>query len=194
MESHLADHETQQRHRLFFALLPDAPARLEIVRLTGLLRHVHRSYAEPIKPENLHVSLFAVDAYRGAAPDLIAGALAAGAAVKGAPFRICFDQTASFAAAANGKARPFVLFGEVPDGAVHVLRKAVAAAMRGHRLAYAVKGVTAFAPHVTLWWDQKVIAAHPVAPVSWTVRDVVLVDSVQGLGRHDHLARWPLGG
>ncbi|HEY0107045.1 MAG TPA: 2'-5' RNA ligase family protein [Rhizomicrobium sp.] len=185
------------RHRLFFALLPDDEARERIVRLAQLLKQVHRVYAEPIKPRNLHVSLFHVDAWRGVPPGhLLGGALAAGAAVKAAPFRLAFDQTGSFAgrgpAMDKSRSWPFVLFGE-GGGAIQSLRRAMAAQMRRHGLGYAVKDVRAFAPHVTLWWDSGIIEARPVARFGWTVRDLVLVDSLQGLATHNHLARWPLG-
>jgi 2'-5' RNA ligase len=89
---------------------------------------------------------------------------------------------------------PFVLFGESGSGPALTLRRAVGAAMRRHGLAYAVKDVKAFAPHITLWWDEERIEAQPTAPVAWTAREIVLIDSIQGEGRHNHLARWPLGG
>jgi 2'-5' RNA ligase len=191
------DRATSQRHRLFFALLPDDETRKAIAKLARLLKNVHQSYAELIKPENLHVSMFYVDAWRGPAPeDLLARADAAGAAVRAAPFQIAFNQTGTFAnpKAMKAKTYPFVLFGERDPGPVLTLRRAIAAAMRQHGLAYAVKEVKAFAPHVTLWWDEEVLDAQPTAPVAWTAREMVLVDSIQGKGRHNHLARWPLGG
>ncbi len=188
--------EEAARHRLFFALLPDDEARERIVRLARLLKQVHQVYADPIKPQNLHVTLFYVDAWRGDPPGhLLGGALAAGAAVKAAPFRIAFDQTGSFAGrdAHKSKSWPFVLFGE-SGGAIQSLRRTVAAQMRRHGLGYAVKDVKAFTPHVTLWWDREIIEGRPVAPLGWTVRELVLVDSLVGLATHNHLARWPLGG
>jgi 2'-5' RNA ligase len=185
------------RHGLFFALLPDETARDEIARLGRMLKQVHQSYADLIAPKNLHVSMFYIDPWRGPVPeDLLARARAAGAAVRAAPFALTFNQTGTFAkpGVTKSKAYPFVLFGERDAGAALTLRRAVGAAMRGHGLAYAVKDVKAFAPHVTLWWDEQIIEAHPVAPVSWTARELVLIDSVQGAATHNHLARWPLGG
>ena len=185
------------RHRLFFAVLPDDEARERIARLARLLRQVHQIYAEPIKPQSLHVSLFFVDSCHGEPPGhLLDGALAAGAAVKGAPFRVAFDQTGSFAGKdpATDKSRswPFVLFGD-GGGAIQSLRQVVGAAMRRHGLGYAVKDVKAFTPHVTLWWDREIIDVRPIAPLGWTVRELILVDSLQGLAMHNHLARWRLG-
>jgi len=189
------ENATGQRHRLFFALLPDDEARKAIVRLAGLLKNVHQSYAELIKPENLHVSMFHINSWRGSLPEeLFARVIAAGAAVRAAPFQLAFNQTGTFAnpKAMKSKTYPFVLFGD--PGPALALRRAIGAAMRQHGLAYAVKEVKAFAPHVTLWWDEEMLDAQPTAPVGWTARELVLIDSIQGEGRHNHLARWPLGG
>jgi 2'-5' RNA ligase len=191
------ENEAGQRHRLFFALLPDDEARKQIIRLGRLLKQVHQSYADLTTPENLHVSMFYVDAWRGRLPeDLFARASAVGAATRAAPFQLAFNQTGTFAnpKAMKGKSYPFVLFGERDPGPALTLRRAIGAAMRHHGLAYAVKEVKAFAPHVTLWWDEEILDSQPTAPVAWTARELVLVDSIQSEGRHNHLARWPLGG
>ena len=188
---------TGQRHRLFFALLPDERARKQIASLARLLRQVRQSYADLISPENLHVSLFYIDAWRGPLPDdLFSRAQAAGAAARAAPFQIAFDQTGTFAnpRAMNTRTYPFVHFGERDAGPAITLRRAIGAAMRHNGLANAVKDVKTFAPHVTLWWDEEVLDAQPTAPISWTARELVLIDSIQGEGRHNNLARWPLGG
>ncbi|RYE41204.1 MAG: hypothetical protein EOP21_08990 [Hyphomicrobiales bacterium] len=49
-----------------------------------------------------------------------------------------------------------------------------------------------FRPHVTLLYDNQLVAGREIAPVQWTVRDVVLVRSVVGQGRHVIEGRWPL--
>jgi 2'-5' RNA ligase len=49
-------------------------------------------------------------------------------------------------------------------------------------------------PHVTLLYDDDNIASHPIEPVGWTVREVVLVRSLYGSGRYEYLARHVLGG
>ncbi|MBL6938101.1 MAG: hypothetical protein ISS15_19820 [Alphaproteobacteria bacterium] len=120
------DNAAGQRHRLFFALLPDDAARARIAKLARLLKDVRQSYAPLIRPENLHVSMFYVDGWRGRVPeDLRARATAVGAAVRGASFQIGFDQTATFAnpAAMKSKNYPFVLFGEPGTGPALTLRR-----------------------------------------------------------------------
>jgi 2'-5' RNA ligase len=49
--------------------------------------------------------------------------------------------------------------------------------------------ITDFTPHVTLLYDRRNVEEQPIEPISWTVREFVLIHSMQG---HTHLARWPL--
>lgn len=185
-----ADDAGLVRHQLFFALLPDEAARAQIVKLAKLLKQVRQSYAPLIEPQNLHLSLFYVDGYRGDPPhDVIGKARRAGAAIRAAKFEVAFNLTASFAT--KTPRHPFVLLGD-ESPVLQALRKEIALAMRKHGLAYAVKAVNSFTPHLTLWWDTEMINAQPILPIAWTARVLVLIDSLQGLGKHEYLARWPL--
>ena len=49
-----------------------------------------------------------------------------------------------------------------------------------------------FTPHVTLFYDQHRIDEYAVEPVSWTIRDLVLVHSRLGETQHIPLGRFPL--
>ena len=49
-----------------------------------------------------------------------------------------------------------------------------------------------FHPHITLRHGAQPGLDRPIDPISWTVEDLLLVDSVVGKGRHDVLARWTL--
>ncbi len=51
-----------------------------------------------------------------------------------------------------------------------------------------------FGPHVTLLYDERPFSKLMVPPVTFPVRDFVLIRSVHGESRHDHLASWPLSG
>jgi len=48
-------------------------------------------------------------------------------------------------------------------------------------------------PHVTLLYDAQRIAENAIAPVTWTVRELVLVHSRRGEGRYVQLGRWRAG-
>lgn len=50
----------------------------------------------------------------------------------------------------------------------------------------------AFRPHVTLLYGNEPIASADISPIWWTVRDFVLVRSIQGKSRHVVLGNWQL--
>jgi 2'-5' RNA ligase len=168
--------------RLFLAAVPDAATAEEIYRRAGILKRAHQFSGSLIKPERLHISLF----FLGGLPDdVVQTACDAAKAVRIPPFEVSFDRTVSFRG--NPSSRPFVLTGE--DGLIRLksFRRALGAAIAGCGLRRVAK--TNFTPHVTLLYDKRDVAEHPIAPISWTVSDFVLIHS---LNRHDHLARWPL--
>jgi RNA 2',3'-cyclic 3'-phosphodiesterase len=86
---------------------------------------------------------------------------------------------------------PLVLYGGDGVAALMAFRKVLAAAVMKVGLGRAQSG---FSPHVTLLYGDRKIAEHPVDPVSWTVREFVLVQSLHGESRHILLGRWPLRG
>ena len=49
-----------------------------------------------------------------------------------------------------------------------------------------------FTPHLTLLWADRCVEAYPIAPITWTVRDFVLVLSLPGQSRHIHVGHWQL--
>lgn len=166
--------------RLFFAVVPDSETAARMHRLAGILQQAHRFSGRLIARDCLHVSLL----FLGRGSQWLArSACEAVADVKMIPFDVSFDRTASFRGR-SGK-RPFVLVG---GEALDRLKSL------GHRLgaAMAEKGigrraVRDFAPHVTLWYGEHAVEEYPVAPVRWTVKEFVLIHSLQG---HAHLARW----
>lgn len=168
--------------RLFLAAVPDASAAAHIHRLAEVLRRVHNLDGSLIEPKHLHVSLFSLS---GLSEQSLRMACEAAAEVRMKPFEVSFDRTVGF----RGKPgnRPLVLVG---DGGLRRLvsfRMMLGAAMtrRGLRR----RANTNFAPHVTLLYDTREVAEHPVEPIGWTVSEFVLIRSVHG---HVQLGRWPL--
>jgi 2'-5' RNA ligase len=49
-----------------------------------------------------------------------------------------------------------------------------------------------FNPHLTFLYGDQAIPEITIAPVSWIVRELVLVRSLHGQGRHLVLGRFPL--
>ena len=169
--------------RLFLAAIPDADTAVRIHRLAGVLKRAHQFNGRLIEPERLHVSLF----FLGGLPeqDIQAVCAAAAAEVRTEPFEVLFDRTASF----RGKrgSRPFVLVGD------HGLQRLVSfrRMLGGTLMRSGLRRVanTNFMPHVTLLYDARAVEEYPIEPISWTVKEVVLIRSRRG---HECLARWPL--
>jgi 2'-5' RNA ligase len=168
--------------RLFLAAVPDAATAADIHRRAGILKRAHQFSGSLIKPERLHISLF----FLGGLPeDVVRMACEAAEGVRVPPFEVSFDRTVSFRG--NPAGRPFVLTGE--DGLIRLksFRRSLGAAISRCSLRRVAK--TNFTPHVTLLYDSREVAEHPIAPISWTVSEFVLIHSMV---RYDRLARWPL--
>jgi RNA 2',3'-cyclic 3'-phosphodiesterase len=173
---------SSDRARLFLAVTPDADTAVRIHKLAGVLKRAHQFSGRLIEPERLHVSLF----FLGGLPEQdIRAACAAAAEVRMAPFEVLFDRTASF----RGKRdiRPFVLVGDHGLHRLTSFRRTLGGAMLRRGLRRVAK--TNFTPHVTLLYDARGVEEYPIEPISWTVKEVMLIRSLRC---HDYLARWPL--
>lgn len=178
----MSEFASQGRAHLFLAAVPDAGTAARIHHLAGALKRAHRFDGRLIAPERLHVSLFALD---GLAEGQHCAAWEAAMEVRTAPFEVSFDRTASFRGRPGN--RPFVLVGEKGLRGLQSFREIFCAALarRGMRRLAS----SHFTPHVTLLYDARDVAEYPVEPIGWTVKEFVLIRSLNG---HEHLVRWPL--
>ena len=81
----------------------------------------------------------------------------------------------------------FVLIGEKGLRRLQSFRQTLGAALTRRGLRRLAN--TNFTPHVTLLYDARGVDEYPVEPIGWTVREFVLIRSLNG---HEHLVRWPL--
>ena len=174
--------------RLFFGLFPDADTAARITESGEGLRRKH-GLKRPVHPlDRLHITLFHLGDFPGLPTDLVRKATAAAEAMTASPFVVTFDHATSFAGRPGN--RPFILKGEAGLADLQDYRQALGVALAGQ----GVKTTLAFTPHVTLLYDDPIIEPDPITPISWTVRDVVLVRSHLGKGIHEHIGRWSLNG
>ena len=173
---------SQSRARLFLAAVPDAGTAERIHHLAGLLKRAHRFDGKLIAPGRLHISLFALG---GLSEGQHCAAWEAAMDVRTGPFEVSFDRTASFRARPDN--RPFVLVGEKGLRHLQSFRQMLAAALTRRGLRRLAN--TNFTPHVTLLYDARGADEYPVEPIGWTVKEFVLIRSLNG---HEHLVRWPL--
>jgi len=140
-----------------------------------------------VEPERLHVTLHWLGDHDGVPNDLIRRARRACSDVEMAPFGVCFDRIGSLGGAEMGG---LVLTGSAGLKTLrqfqHVLAREMDAAGIGHCIR------KRFNPHVSLFYGRQHVARETVAPIRWTVDELVLVDSLVGDGVHVDLDNWPL--
>ncbi len=175
--------------RLFFALLPDAPAAQRIAGLAKALKAEHGLKGRALATSRFHVTLHFFGDHVGLPQGLVDAVSAAASELRFAPFNVSFDHVMSFAG--RPRKRPFVLHGSDEGlAALMDFRRALSGALVRRGLAPLVDA--RFTPHVTLLYDDQLRPSQQVDPIVWRVSEFVLVDSLVGQTRHVPLARWPL--
>jgi len=181
-----------QKDRLFLACLPDPATAARIYALAEELKDSRKLEGTLTRAEHLHVTLFHLGDWNGLPDLIVSSAQTAAKEIAAAPFDVAFDRAQSLGNSTG--VYPFVLLGDDGPTALRRFRQLLGAALTRHGLGGAVQA-SEFRPHVTLLRDARRIGRVPLAPpVSWSVRDFVLVHSLLGRTTHIHLARWPLQG
>lgn len=144
--------------------------------------------ATALPPERLHVSLFEVGQFAGQLPPTtIENAQAGAGTISIAPFTVVFDRVATFGGG-RGK-RALVLVGA--DGATGLFRLQEAVCIAMMKAGVKAAQSSKFTPHMTIMYaDQK--CDMPVAPISWTIDALFLIDSLVGQSTHQLLGQWAL--
>jgi len=177
-------------HRLFLAVKPDRGTAEHIVRLVEQLRPVVGFKGKALRAERLHVTLYHLgDTAQPPPEDVVERVRAAAGGLAQQPFDVTLDQVVSFPGRRDH--RPFVLLG--CDGAARLMAFQLALGEALQRAGLPVPHGH-FKPHITLLYDRGGFAPKSVEPVTWTVRDFVLIHSWLGRTRYDELGRWPFKG
>lgn len=179
-------------HRLFFAIFLDAGAASGAIEVGQRLRLQHALRGRVQPAHRLHVTLHWLRDHEELPAELVRAARSAGArtADGAAPFDVSFDRAESLGDAGHPGKRPLVLSGATGLAALRAFQRMLGGAMSDAGIGRYAR--SAFRPHVTLLRDETFVAAQAVRAVRWTVRELALVDSWQGLGRYDLLGQWPL--
>jgi len=152
-------------------------------------RQQHGLKGKPFKNDRFHVSLYNLGTYETLPQDVVNAARAAAAVVDMPPFDVAFNHVMSFASGSRG--RPLVVCGDEGLVGLRTLHRHLGAALRKNGLKrFAAR--PEFMPHVTLLYDRRSVLERSIEPISWTVREFVLVHSVRGKGRYERKGTWPL--
>ena len=171
-------------HVLFFAAVPPQGIIDQIAeawRLTGTGGSLRRN--------TLHVTILAITGLNTLYPTLIDHARRAATTLRAVPFELCFDRLMTFGGG-MGK-RPLVLRTDSQTDRVTALATELHNSLTETGLVLPrLRKVT---PHVTVAYGAGFTETRPLpAPIRWTIRDITLIDSLQGQGRHVSLGTWPL--
>lgn len=174
---------------LFFALQPDVATAQAIASFGARLRGQYALKGKVQAPGLMHVTLYFMGGFVGVPQDLVDRACGALAGFRVPAFDVCFDRVLSFRRKSN---RPVVLVGGEALAPLCRFQGRLRAVLVAAHLPEPEK--IAFNPHVTLLRDDREVPEQSIEPVCWTVREFVLVRSLQGRGRHEVLARFALRG
>ncbi|MEH0164706.1 2'-5' RNA ligase family protein [Paucibacter sp. JuS9] len=174
--------------RLFFALRPDAAALASIQAACERLRAEQGLLGQPLKAEDLHITLHHLGDFVRFPTALADKAMAAAATVAAPAFEITLDQAASFKRR-TVKNQPCVL---LAGGAGLAALKAFHGQLSAALKAVDLYRYASFTPHLTLLHDAIAVEQQPVEPIRWAADEFVLVNTRLGTAEHEVLGRWPL--
>ena len=177
-----------ERHRLFFALVPNAGTRLRIARAAEQLNSHFHPRGHWTAAERYHITLHFLGDYPELRPDDVGRASAAAAKIVMPAFDLLFDSASSF----HGHTPPWVLRCPEPAEPIRKLWHALEIALVAEK--FRTESDRTYTPHITVLRDaDKPLQSTPITPIDWPVRDFVLMHSQLGRERkYTELARWPL--
>lgn len=133
-------------------------------------------------PDLLHVTLLSLFDLHHAPPGWLPAVIAALDAFESPPFPLAFDRIENRRAVTLRTREPLTE------------ARAFQAALVRHLLAYRAPLMlgTTPAPHLTIHYGGDRLRAETIAPVGWTVDEILLVESVVGQTKHVEHGRWRL--
>lgn len=164
-------------YRYFLCFIPDAALRDAIALL---LRETHQA-GKCVPVERSHLSLFVLGVLAQRDPTL---ALRVDAALARMEVDSCVVRFGRVRGGSNGAA----LFTSGGRRELAALRQSILVRLTEHGL---VPELEKHNPHITLGYDPCVVPAFDIA-LEWVPREIVLIESEHGLGRHNLLGSWPL--
>lgn len=172
--------------RLFYAVLP-APGVAAETHSQGQRLHDELGLrGRVVAAHRLHVTLHWLGDHGELPGDLVERAIAAGTGVEAAPFDVVFDAAGPL----RGDGGLVVLTASRGAGSLRRFQRALAAAMIDAGIGRHVR--SNFKPHVSLVYGDRQVERRTIAPLRWTVSELVLIHSVVGQSTHHVLGRWPL--
>ena len=177
---------SQAKHVVYFAIQPPPEVAAEALERLAPVRG--QISGKPSPAGRLHISLNNVGDFKFPPGAIIEKAISTVENTWGRPFVVSLNRMGSWGRG-DGQ-RPIVLWGD--EGVIGVndlyadLHKILAKAEMAPRR------ITAIEPHMTLAYDGAEIPETFIGPITWRVKDFVLIHAIHGEGRHDVVGRFRL--
>jgi len=173
---------------VYFAFKPEPDAIGQVVSVGNHLCVKHE-LAGSVRPSVLHMTICAIGYFPVLPEERVETARGVAGRLVAKPFEMMLNRVRTYP---NGKEKPpLVAFADSGMSRVDLFRHALIADLRRNGFSFPKKLPD---PHMTLFYDRRVVAEEPIDPIRWVVRDFVLVHSIYGEGRHELLGQWPLRG
>ena len=175
-------------NRLFFALLPDDATRAACEVLARDLKLRMQPGGYPVNALRYHLTLLFLGDF--VTPQQEETAIEVAHRVSSEPFMLSLDQAMSF----RNREIPWVLVPRQAPVALQLLHDRLRQALRDVGV---LPDRMRFAPHLTVLRNAgQVLPVTQVGPLSWPVREFVLIRSVlhRQPARYEVIGRWPLAG
>ncbi len=136
----------------------------------------------------LHITLYEIGAFHDIPEEIAFAAMQAASTIGKSSFQVAFDRAVSFGSKDN---RPLVLWNKDGNAELKALHRELDDAMR--MTGFKRIGEKSVEPHMTLLYRGHLVPEIMLEePVTWTAKDFVLINSLQGQSIHDHLCYWTL--
>jgi 2'-5' RNA ligase len=173
---------------VYFAFKPEPDVISQTVSVGNHLCAEHELTGR-VRPSVLHMTICAIGYFPMLPEGRVETALEVANRLVAKPFEMILNRVRTYP---NGKEKPpLVAFADNGVSRIDLFRYALIADLRRNGFNVPKKLPD---PHMTLFYDYRVIAGEPIDPIRWVVRDFVLVHSIYGEGRHELLGQWPLRG
>lgn len=178
-----------QTTNLFLAVQPTATAAADAFSRGQNQRRMLGMRGRQRPEDVLHMTLIGLGGGLGRAPSAYLNRLKRAVGKVSFPqFDVVLDRTMSFRS--SGAASPFVLVAEDEVVPAQALRLALMRSLEATGASPPLH--RRMTPHMTLLYDRTTWPIQPVAPVWWTAREFVLIESWVGRTKHVVLDAWPL--
>ncbi|WP_175835843.1 RNA 2',3'-cyclic phosphodiesterase [Burkholderia anthina] len=174
-------------HHLFFAVKPDPDTAARIADQAGRLQAELPVEGRLQNTDRFHITLQSLGPFMQVPSGVAARACMAAQRIRVAPFDVTFDRILSFKGRPGNF--PWVLTPDIAPGALAAFHQKLVDALNWAGFRASGKH---FTPHVTLLYSENRFRPREIAPITWSVREFVLVDSWLGKTHHEIKGCWPL--